>query len=143
MQTNEGIGKELEKLNERMDVLLGKKQEKIGGITRGPEGNLIIDFDAMKKGAEKERQEKENAFNEQMSKYTEKQIKKREETNELFAKALISDREDTEKKRDIDIKLEKDKAIKEVEERYESRGVKSEQTKKIDEAYRNLSKGLE
>ena len=58
---------------------------------------------------------------------------------DLFAKVILSEREDNKKKRATEMEIEKAKAIAEVEAKYEREsGVKSPDTLKLDAAYRTL-----
>lgn len=69
-------------------------------------------------------------------------VNKQTEVNELFAKAVLSEREVKEKQRTKEVEKEKAKAIADVEARYEDKGVKSTKQIKKEKAYKSLLNGL-
>lgn len=81
-------------------------------------------------------------FHKSMAKLTEEVTKSRKETTELFLGALQIERDEKETERAIAIKKEKDRAIAEIEAKYDSRGIKSKRTIDLDESYSNLLSSL-
>ncbi|MFB8466696.1 hypothetical protein [Enterococcus thailandicus] len=100
--------------------------------------NNYIDLDAMRKRAEEERQQKENVFSNNMKAMTEQSRKEREAVQALWNKSLQMEHDKAEKKRAVEIEVEKAKAIAEVEAKYESQGVKSEKSKQRDAAWKSM-----
>lgn len=87
--------------------------------------------------AEKNREQTEK-FHANLNALSERNKRERAETSALFAKALQSDREEVEKRRAADIEAEKSKAAKEIEDKYERQGMKSEHTKQIDASLKKM-----
>lgn len=102
----------------------------------------IIDIEAMREQAAKNNQEKTQQFYAGLNKVKEHSEREQAEINALYAKAVQSDQEDAEKRRAIEIEAEKAKATKAIEDRYERRGVKSDHTKRINSAIKNMLKDL-
>ncbi|MGX6979144.1 hypothetical protein ACWN8V_07775 [Vagococcus elongatus] len=101
-----------------------------------------IDLKGMQERVDKKNAEQAEQVRKNWESIRVKAEKKRRDSTQLFMKALKSEREENEKKRAIEIEAEKEKAIAEVEAKYESKGVKSEHTKQMDNAYRSLLDGL-
>lgn len=100
---------------------------------------MYINFEEMRKGAERERQERIKH-----NKAIYDAQKKREEAEQevwrnLMKKAGASVVEEATKRRTIEMEKEKAAAIKAVEDKYDAVSlVKSDHAKKLDDAYRNL-----
>ena len=101
-----------------------------------------IDIKTMQERVDAERKEFFAEQSKRQEVERQRAIKERESNNELFAKAMLSEREDNERKRAIEIEKEKQKAIQDVEDQFESKNVKSERTKSIDNLYESMLKGL-
>lgn len=101
-----------------------------------------IDMDGMQARVDEENRKKSEQFHERLRKSNEHREKEQAEINELFDKAMKSEREETEAKRAIEIEKEKAKAIAEVEAKYESIGIQTDYTKKKDDDLRNMLRNL-
>lgn len=78
-----------------------------------------------------------------LARMTEKKEERQAKINELFAKAILSDREENQSKKVDALEAEKLRAVKEVEDRYEeSHGIKSNETKDRDAAYASMLSNL-
>ncbi|APZ49711.1 hypothetical protein BW721_08585 [Jeotgalibaca sp. PTS2502] len=101
-----------------------------------------LDLKGMQDRVDEENHKKASESWEKFNKKMERQKESQKEWNDLIAKAVLSEREENEKKRSIEIEKEKAKAIKEVEDKYERQGLKSEDTKRKEEAYRSLLRNI-
>lgn len=101
-----------------------------------------LDLKAMQERVDAERKEFFAEQSKRQEVERQRAIKERESNNELFAKAMLSEREDNERKRAIEIEKEKQKAIQDVENKFESKGVKSDKTKAIDNSFKEMITGF-
>lgn len=101
-----------------------------------------LDIKAMEDRADKKNTELARQSFAKLDASVEKDKKEQEELNELFAKVMLSEREENEVKRAAEMEDEKAKAVAEVEVKYESQGLKSDHTKQLDEAYGSLLKNI-
>ena len=98
-----------------------------------------IDIAAMQKVVDERNAKRSEEFHASLQRMGERQNAERKDAEDLFAKAILSNHEDNEKKRAAEMEIEKAKAIAEVEAKYEREsGVKSADTLKRDAAYRTL-----
>ena len=98
-----------------------------------------IDIAAMQKVVDERNAKRSEEFHASLQSMGDRQNAERKDAEDLFAKAILSQREDNKKKRDAAAEIEKAKAIAEVEAKYEREsGVKSADTLKRDAAYRTL-----
>lgn len=78
-----------------------------------------------------------------LARMTEKKEDRQAKINELFAKVILSDREEKENQKADALEAEKLRAVKEVEDRYEeSHGIKSNETNDRDAAYASMLSNL-
>ncbi|MGX6962941.1 hypothetical protein [Vagococcus xieshaowenii] len=103
-----------------------------------PSKDGYIDTKGMEERIKEKDKQKAEEFENYLQAMSEKEEKQRQELQELFYKAILSDKEDAEKKKEKELEQAKEQANKELDEKYEGKGVKSETTKKKDAAYRNL-----
>lgn len=100
-------------------------------------------WEELEKGAERERQEKNKRFPEDMGNIRKQAKEEKRKDQELFNKALDSQHQDLLKERERKVAQAKEEAKrkteKEIEERY---GVPSEKTEKINNAFREMLKEL-
>lgn len=101
-----------------------------------------IDLEGMQKRADAEFQAKVDKSKEDFEKKQKQSQKEREAVQALWNKSLQIERNEAEKQRAIEIEQEKAKAIADVEAKYESQGVKSDETLKRDEAWKSMLGGL-
>lgn len=101
-----------------------------------------IDIKGMQERADKEFLEKVEKSKEVSRKQQEEAKKEREYISGLFASAIIEDREKTKSEKAKEIEEAKAKALAEVDAEYENKGVKSEDTKRKDAAYRKMIENI-
>lgn len=102
-----------------------------------------FNFKEMKERAEEQRKQREEDFRAALNAKREKVIKERQESTALFHKAIASSYEADKKIRDAEVEAEKQKAIREVEERFEDQyGVKSEESLNRDEDLRKMLRNI-
>lgn len=101
-----------------------------------------IDLEDMQNRADAEFQAKVDKSKEGFKKQQEHWKKEQEEVQALWAKSLQKERDEATKKRLAEIESEKEKAIADVEAKYESQGIKSENTLKREEAWKTVLGGL-
>lgn len=107
-------------------------------------GNWVEDI---RKGAEIERKEREEAnkqrSKEAFDKMRDKANAERDEINGLMQQVAEINYNDNKLKRDKEIETAKQKAMRQVESEYESKyGVSTDKTERINQAWSNLLKGL-
>lgn len=98
-------------------------------------------------GAEKERREREEASRQQSKEFFDRLKQKAEaeraEISNLMNKVAERNYKESKSKRDKDIELAKEQAMKKIEDEYESKhGVRSDKTQQLDDAYHSLTKSL-
>lgn len=98
-------------------------------------------------GAEKERREREEASRQQSKEYFDRLKQKAEaeraEISNLMNKVAERNYKESKSKREKDIELAKEQAMKKIEAEYESKhGVRSDKTQRLDDAYHSLAKSL-
>jgi len=97
------------------------------------------DIAAMQKVVDERNAKRSEEFHASLHGMSDRWTAERNANSDLLAKALLSEREDNEKKRDAAAEIEKAKAIAQLEAKYEREsGVKSADTLKRDAAYRAL-----
>lgn len=101
-----------------------------------------IDIKGMQERADKEFLEKVEKSKEISRKKQEEAEKQREYTSDLFARSIIEDREKAESKKVKEIEEAKAKALAKVDAEYEDQGIKSEDTKRKDAAYRKMIENI-
>lgn len=101
-----------------------------------------VDIEGMKERVAEQDQKRAEEFHAYLNGLADNGIKKQKEMQSLAAKAVDSEREKAEKKRDDEIRAEKVKAIADVEAKYESKGVKSDQTKQRENAWKGMLKNM-
>ena len=101
-----------------------------------------IDIEGMQERADKEFLEKVEKSKEVSRKQQEEAEKERDYISGLFARAIIEDREKTKSEKAKEIEDAKAKALAEVDSEYENKGIKSEDTKRKDAAYRKLIENM-
>ncbi|MBM7710631.1 hypothetical protein [Enterococcus xiangfangensis] len=102
-----------------------------------------IDIKGMEERVAEDHQKQKQAFADSMQAITDRNKKQIEESTALFHKAIASSYEDDKKIRDAEIEAEKQKAAKEIEDRFEREtGVKSEESLKRETALRGMLKNL-
>lgn len=101
-----------------------------------------IDIKGMQEKVDKENKKKSEQFRTSLNAQTERSKKKQDELNNLFAKAILSERKETERKRVAEIEAEKAKTIADIESKHERKGVKSEATKQKEKAIKNMLANL-
>ncbi|MDT2390965.1 hypothetical protein ABQD95_19125 [Enterococcus avium] len=97
-----------------------------------------IDLEGMQNRADAEFQAKVDKSKEVFEKKQEQSRKEQEAVQALWNKSLQIERDEAEKKRAAEIEVEKAKAIAEVEAKYESQGIKSEETVKKEVAFKSM-----
>lgn len=97
-----------------------------------------LDIAGMQARVDAKDQEQAKQTHDNLQAMTNREKEKRSEISDLFAKAVLSEREEAEKKRAAEIEKEKAQAVKEIEERYEGQGVKSEESKQRDAAWSRM-----
>lgn len=97
-----------------------------------------IDLEGMQNRADAEFQAKVDKSKEVFKKQQEHWKKEQEAVQALWNKSLQIERDEAEKKRAAEIEVEKAKAIAEVEAKYESQGIKSEETVKKEVAFKSM-----
>ena len=103
-----------------------------------------IDIAAMQKVVDERNAKRSEEFHASLQKKSDRWIAERNANSDLLAKAILSNREDNEKKRAAEMEIEKAKAIAEVEAKYEREsGVKSADTLKRDAAYKEMVRNLQ
>lgn len=100
-----------------------------------------IDLEGMQNRADAEFQAKVDKSKEVFEKKQEQSRKEQEAVQALWNKSLQIERDEAEKKRAAEIEVEKAKAIAEVEAKYESQGIKSEETVKKEVAFKSMLVG--
>lgn len=101
-----------------------------------------IDLEGMQKRADADFQAKVDKSKEVFKRQQEHSKKEQEAIQALWGKSLQRERDEAEKKRAVEIEQEKAKAIADVEAKYESQGVKSDETLKRDKAWKSMLGGL-
>lgn len=96
---------------------------------------------AIEQVAEEDRKRTEE-FHDYLNGLTDKKIKQQNEMQSLAGRAAGREIERAEKKRDAEIEAEKAQAIADIEAKYESQGVKSEETKQREAAWKSTLKNL-
>lgn len=86
---------------------------------------------------ELQRQSREN-----MKKMVEKKRKEYADTQDLWGKGIKKMVEYDQQKLETELAREKFKKAKELDEEYEKRGLKTERTRRLEDAWRNMSKTL-
>lgn len=98
-----------------------------------------IDIAAMQKAIDEREAKQSEEFKANLKAMHARELAEQRAAEDLFAKVILSEREDDKKKRDAAAEIEKAKAIAEVEAKYEREGgVKSADTLKLDAAYKAL-----
>lgn len=101
-----------------------------------------IGIDEMKEKVAEQDQQRKEEFHAFLNGLADDNMKKQKELQSLAAKAIQSDQEDAKKKRTAEIEAEKEKAIAAIEAKYESQGVKSDETLSKEQAWKNVLGGL-
>ncbi|UUM61545.1 hypothetical protein NQZ89_09195 [Streptococcus suis] len=97
-------------------------------------------YQQLKEGAEKERAERMEQARKEWELYNQKLQKEIQEKQEFLDRASEKYLADEQRKREAIVEAEKQKAIAKIEEEAErTLGVKTEKTKKLEDALRNLS----
>lgn len=105
--------------------------------------NNTINFKEMEARAEEQRKQREESFRAAMNEKQSKAIKERQDSTALFHKAIASSYEKNKEIRDAEVEAEKQKAIREVEERFEDEyGVKSEESLRRGEALKGMLRNI-
>lgn len=103
-----------------------------------------FDIAAMQKVVDERNAKRSEEFHASLQRTADRWIAERNANSDLLAKAILSNREDNEKKRAAEMEIEKAKAIAEVEAKYEREsGVKSVDTLKRDAAYKEMARNLQ
>lgn len=102
----------------------------------------FMDIKAVQAQVDKKNEEQSAQFHADLQAITDNANAEPDEVNELFAKSILSEREDNEKLKAKEMEAEKAKAIKEVEVKYENQGIKSDATKQLDDAYKDILKNI-
>lgn len=101
-----------------------------------------FDLAKMQQRVDEKRKKQEQETYDQWDKERQRADDEQAEVNELFAKSILSEREDNEKLKAKEMEAEKAKAIKGVEVKYENQGIKSDATKQLDDAYKDILKNI-
>ncbi|MGL9865808.1 hypothetical protein [Enterococcus faecium] len=101
-----------------------------------------IDIKGMQNKVDKENKKKSEKFRANLNAQNKRRKKEQDELNNLFAKAVLSERNENERKRVTEIEAEKAKSVADIESKYERKGVKSEATKQKEKAYKNMLANL-
>lgn len=104
--------------------------------------NKYLDTKGMEERADAEFARKVEEGKERQRKIDEQAKKEQEGYDKLFQRAMLSEREENEKRRARELEEEKAKAMGKVETKYESKGIKSEHTKRIDKSFKSLLDNL-
>lgn len=97
-------------------------------------------YQQLKEGAEKERAERMEQARKEWELYNQKLQKENQERQEFLDRASEKYLADEQRKREAIVEAEKQKAIAKIEEEAEQKlGIKTEKTKKLEDAWRNLS----
>lgn len=103
-----------------------------------------FDIAAMQKVVDERNAKRSEEFHASLQRMSDRWIAERNANSDLLAKAILSKREDNEKKRAADMEIEKAKVIAELEVKYErERGIKSADTLKRDAAYKEMARNLQ
>ena len=98
-----------------------------------------IDIAAMQRAIDEREAEQSEEFKAAIKAIKSRELAEQKAAGDLFAKVILSEREDNKKNRDAAVEIEKAKAIAEIEAKYEQEsGVKTADTVKLDAAYRAL-----
>lgn len=98
-----------------------------------------IDVAAMQRAIDEREAKQSEEFKAAIKAMKTRELAEQKVADDLFAKTILSEREDNKKKRDAAAEIEKAKAIAEVEAKYEREsGVKTADALKLDAAYRTL-----
>lgn len=96
-------------------------------------------WEKLEEGAERERAERTKAFDDAMNEFSQKAHQKRQELADLMNRAVESDKQDREEKRETALARARAEAVQKVEQEFEiTHNVKSEKTKTLDNAYSAL-----
>lgn len=101
-----------------------------------------LDIKGMRERIAENEAKQSEQFRADLRAMTNKNAKQQEEAQALWNKAMQSEHDEAEKIRAAEIETEKAKAIKEVEAKYEERGVKSEHTQKREAGLKRMLKNL-
>lgn len=112
-------------------------------ITEHDDGTVELDFYAMHVGAEEDRQQMSEQFKEKLNNLGKASDKATTELLSLTGKMMVDEFEERERQKAKDIEEAKEKAIKDIEVSYESKGIKTERTKEMDKALKSLLNNYE
>lgn len=101
-----------------------------------------VDIEGMKERVAEQDRKRTEEFHAYLNRLTDKKIKQQNEMQSLAGRAAERESERAEKKRDTEIEKEKAKAIADIEAKYESQGVKSEETKQREAAWKSTLKNM-
>lgn len=101
-----------------------------------------VDIEGMKERVVEQDRKRTEEFHAYLNGLTDKRIKEQKEMQSLAAKAVDSERGKAQKKRDVEIEAEKAKAVADIEDKYESQGVKSDRTKQRENAWKGMLKNM-
>lgn len=101
-----------------------------------------VDIEGMKERVAEQDRKRTEEFHAYLNGLTDKQIKQQKEMQSLASRAAEREIERAQKKRDAEIEREKAKAIADIEAKYESKGIKSEQTKQREAAWKGMLKNM-
>lgn len=97
------------------------------------------DIAAMQRAIDEREAKQSEGFKAAIKAMNARELAEQKANSDLLAKAILSEREDNNKKRAAEMEIEKARAIAGVEAEYEREsGVKSADTLKLDAAYRTL-----
>ena len=103
-----------------------------------------IDIAAMQRAIDEREAKQSEEFKAGIKAMKTRELAEQKVADDLFAKVILSEREDNKKKRDAAAEIEKAKAMAEVEAKYEREsGVKSADTLKRDAAYKEMVRNLQ
>lgn len=108
------------------------------GLTEDKDGTVSIDLEAIRAGAERERQKRTEQAAELLSHIGDKGRAERNAMDELFTKAMLSDRADRKRAEDKRIDEENARLMAKHEAEQEAKHLPTEHSNKLDAAYRKL-----
>ncbi|USI65444.1 hypothetical protein [Lactococcus petauri] len=112
------------------------------GLIKVGDGTHIVDFKALQEGAEEEQRKRAEQYSKTIKVTEDKHEKEQAEWSALMTKVGKDICDNNVSNRSAEMEAEKAKAIAEVEAKYESHGLKSEHTRGLDNAYRDLIKDI-
>lgn len=96
------------------------------------------DINAMQAKVDEENAKKSEQLKKNMQAVLDKEIQDQNEINELFAKAILSEREEEERRKKEELDEELKRHEQAIEEKYEVKGIKSNTTKEKENGWKKL-----